>query len=215
MFDVKNTTAWNDIVHQFDLVHLNTIEASSGLLVHGWCETKDCVWADPQTGRAPNVWGRAVGWYVMALIETLQVFPRTHPGYKKLLGYYTSLAAALKKTQDPASGGWYQVMNEPYPTRQGNYIEASGSAMFTYGLLKGIKLGYISKVDYLAVAQKAYKGLVKQFISPQQDGTLQFTGTVAECGLVTSNVTFEVSNNSNSSQTFNIPLPNHVFALIE
>ncbi|KAK5990779.1 Unsaturated rhamnogalacturonyl hydrolase YteR-like protein [Cladobotryum mycophilum] len=190
LFDNQNTTAWNDIFNQYYLVDSHARNKTSGLLVHGWADGP-APWADPKTGLAPHVWGRAVGWYFMSLVETLQVFPKSHPSYTTLMGYYTWLARALKEAQDPASGGWFQVMDEPYPHVKGNYIESSGSAMFTFGLLKGVSLGYLDKKEFLATGKKAYQGLVNKFISPQQDGTLQFTGTVAECGLGSANATFE------------------------
>lgn len=129
----------------------------------------------------------------MSLVEVLQVFPKCHPGYVKLMHFYTTLATALKKAQEPKSHGWWQVMDAPYPGKKGNYIESSGSAMFTFGLLKGVKLGYLKRSEFLQTAQNAYRGLVSTFVQPETNGTLSFTGTVAECGLVSSNVTFEVS----------------------
>lgn len=194
LFDKDNTTAWDDIFLQYNLIDTHTRNLTSGLLVHGWAEVTDkAPWADPVTGRAPHVWGRAVGWYFMSLVETLQVFPQSHPGYVKLMKFYTTLATALKKAQEPTSHGWWQVMDAPYPGRKGNYIESSGSAMFTFGLLKGVKLGYLKRSDFLQTAKNAYTGLVKKFVRPQDNGTLLFTGTVAECGLSTANATFEVS----------------------
>jgi len=67
------------------------------------------VWADPVTGASPHVWDRAVGWYFVALVEVLEVFPETHPGYAKLKTYLTTLADGLQKAQD-VSGGWWLIM---------------------------------------------------------------------------------------------------------
>lgn len=194
LFDAENSTAWDDIMVQYDIIDSHA-RSDSGLLVHGWADTDnwdDAPWADPETGRAPHVWGRADGWYFMSLIEVLQTFPADHDGYERLMGYYTSLASALKTAQDQASGGWWQVMDEPYPAMEGNYIEASGSAMFTFGLLKGIDLGYLEKDVYLEAAKSAYLGLVSNFIVEEDDGKLSYTGTVAECGLGSANATYEV-----------------------
>ncbi|OAQ75875.1 cell wall glycosyl hydrolase protein [Purpureocillium lilacinum] len=157
LFDKSNETAWADILNQYHLIQAHTLEWS-GLLVHGWAEGP-APWADPKTGRAPHVWGRADGWYFMSLVEVLQVFPASHPGRAELMKYFRSLAAALVRSQDRRSGNWWQVMDAPYPGRPGNYIESSGSAMFTWGLLKGIRLGYLNRADYLRPAVRAYKGL--------------------------------------------------------
>ncbi|KAK2616214.1 hypothetical protein QQS21_000846 [Conoideocrella luteorostrata] len=198
LFDKDNATAWDDILLQYTLLNNHTLDLESGLMVHGWAEITDkAPWADPATGRAPHVWGRAVGWYFMSLIETLQVFPKFHPGYVKLMHIYTGLASALKKAQDPKSHGWWQVMDAPYPGKKGNYIESSASAMFTFGLLKGVKLGYLKESEFLQTAKNAYRGLVHEFVRPGKNGTLSFTGTVAECGLASSNYYTSVRTTSN------------------
>lgn len=61
-FDAGNTAAWDDIVLQFDTIEAHTRNKTSGLLAHGYDESKVAVWADPVTGAAPLVWDRAVGW---------------------------------------------------------------------------------------------------------------------------------------------------------
>ncbi|KAF4994225.1 hypothetical protein FGRMN_5913 [Fusarium graminum] len=190
LYDSDNTTAWDDILNQYQLIHKNTLNETSGLHVHGWVEGT-ASWANPGTGRAPNVWGRALGWYFMALVEVLQFFPISHSGYEQLLGYLNSVALGLKNSRDLESGNWWQVMNEPYPERNGNFIESSGSAMFTWGLLKSVKLGYLDQGEYLDTARDAFVSLAKNFITEGEDGSLVLNRTVAECGLTSSNVTFE------------------------
>lgn len=160
--------------------------------MHGYDESFKAVWANPVTGAAPLVWDRAVGWYFLSLWEALQVFPQSHAGYQKLLGYFTTLAAALKKTQDDASGGWWLIMSEPYPGAAGNYIESSASAMFVLGLLRGVRSGYLASAEYLAPAQTGYQALVDTFVVENADGTLDWEGTV-EVGSLGSNGTYEVS----------------------
>ncbi|KAJ4310581.1 hypothetical protein N0V94_008368 [Neodidymelliopsis sp. IMI 364377] len=190
-FDAENSTAWNHIVQQFALIEKYTRNTTSGLLVHGYDESKARVWADPVTGAAPNVWSRAVGWYFMSLLEVIPLLPASHPGKAQLTSYFTTLAAALKKSQDK-DGGWWLIMNEPYPGKKGNYIESSGSAMFTYGLLKGIKAGYLKETEYLPAARKGYELLTKKFVKKNKNGTIDWLGTV-EVGSLNSNGTFEVS----------------------
>ncbi|KAI3336847.1 glycoside hydrolase family 105 protein [Xylariaceae sp. AK1471] len=188
-FDKTNTTAWDDIARQYDNIEAHTRDQKTGLLVHGYDESKVAVWADPVTGAAPLVWDRAVGWYFMSLLEVIPLWPETHSGRKRLIGYFTTLADALKKTQDE-SGGWWLIMSELYPGAKGNYIESSGSAMFTYGFLKGIKLGLLDKGTYLSAAQKGYDLLVDKFVVDKGDGTVDWEGTV-EVGSLSSNGTYE------------------------
>ncbi|KAH8674274.1 cell wall glycosyl hydrolase YteR [Xylariales sp. PMI_506] len=189
LFDAENTTAWDDILLQYDLIEEHCRNHTTGLLVHGYDESKVAVWADPITGAAPLVWIRAVGWYFMTLLEVIQIWPQTHPGYAKLLGYYQTLAAGLKNAQD-VSGGWWCVMSEPYPGITGNYIESSGSAMFTFGLLKGMRLGYLSESGYLDAAVKGYNLLTERFVTENSNGTLNWEGT-DQVGSLGSNGTFE------------------------
>lgn len=189
-FEPSNTTAWEDIAHQFDLIESHTRNKTSNLLVHGYDESKKAVWADPVTGACPHVWDRAVGWYFMALVEVLQVYPKELAGYARLKGYLTTLAEGLKKAQDK-SGGWWLVMDEPYPGMKGNYIESSATAMFTYGYLKGVRTGLLDE-GYRDVAQKAYDLCIERFVKKESDGNLSWEGTV-EVGSLSSNGSYEVS----------------------
>lgn len=190
-FDKDNTTAWDDIILQYDNIEAHCRNTTSGLLVHGYDESKVALWADPVTGAAPLVWDRAVGWYFVSLLEILQLFPESHPGYARLLGYFTTLASALKKSQDE-SGGWWLIMSEPYPGMEGNYIESSATAMFTLGWLKGIRLNLLDEVEYLDAAKKAYTLMLHRFVKENSDGTLNWEGTV-EVGSLSSNGTYEVN----------------------
>lgn len=190
LFDAENKTAWDDIALQYDNIEAHTRNHTSGLLVHGYDESKKAVWADPVTGAAPLVWSRAVGWYFMSLLEVIPLFPESHPGRARLIEYFTTLAVTLKKAQDDESGGWWLIMSEPYPGVSGNYIESSASAMFTFGWLKGIRLGLIAEEDYLEPALKAYHSLIDRFVKVDDDDTLHWEGTV-EVGSLGSNATFE------------------------
>lgn len=137
LFDGDNTTAWDDLALQYDLVEAHCGGAASGLLKHGYDESKVAVWADPVTGASPLVWDRADGWFFASLLETIQVMPRDHEGYAKLVGYFESLADGLLRVQDPQSGGWWLIMDAQYVGAEGNYIESSNYVpsifLFSYG----------------------------------------------------------------------------------
>ncbi|KAF9869940.1 cell wall glycosyl hydrolase [Colletotrichum karsti] len=188
LFQPDNQTAWDDVVLQFDNIDART-RRDDNLLVHGYDESKQAVWADPETGAAPLVWGRAVGWYFMALLEVIDLLPEEHPGRERLLGYFTGLAEGLKGAQDE-TGGWWNIMEKRYEDVEGNYIESSASAMFTFGWLKGLNLGYLTEADYLEVAKKAWNGLKDRFVTYNDNGTINFEGTVM-VGSLGSNATFE------------------------
>ena len=171
---------FDDIAHQFVLIEQHTRDPKTGLLYHGWDETKQMGWADKQTGVAPNVWARAVGWYAMALVDTLPYFPADHPGRSQLLEILKRLAPAIANAQDPGTGLWYEVMDQP--AREGNYFESSASCMFVYALEKGVRLGYLDP-KFQQTALHGYEGIVKQFVKEDADGRLTLTETVYGAGL--------------------------------
>jgi unsaturated rhamnogalacturonyl hydrolase len=173
-------SAFNDITRQFVLMEKHSLDAKTGLLYHGWDESKQQRWADKTTGRSPNFWGRAMGWYGMALVDALEYYPEHHPGRDSLIKILNHFAVAVQKYQDPASGCWYQVLDKA--KEKGNYLEASASSMFVYALAKGVRLGYLP-ATYLPVAQKGYKGILKQFIRPAAEGGVNLEGTVSVAGL--------------------------------
>ncbi|KAL4987763.1 glycosyl hydrolase [Aspergillus falconensis] len=188
-FQPNNKTAWDDIILQYDLIEAHTRDDETGLLFHGYDASKVAVWADPVTGASPHIWSRAVGWYFVSLVELLDYFPKSHPGYKRTLKRYQSLAKAVKKSQDE-SGGWWLIQDPPYPSDPRNYIESSGSAMFTYALLRGIRKGFIPAKEYKSVALEGYSLLENEFVSHNANGTLNWEGTV-QVGSLSGNGTFE------------------------
>ncbi|KAF8741390.1 Glycosyl Hydrolase Family 88, partial [Rhizoctonia solani] len=195
-FANNNNTAWDDVLRQFDLVEQNLRvspnsfpnNSANGLLYHGYDAGLTAVWAQPPTGRCIEVWNRAVGWYAMALVDVLDHFPQKHAGYKKIRGYLERLAPYIVDSADPVTGNWWLVMG--YPNRARNYIESSGSAMFVYSLLRGVRKGYLPKKNYVKTATRAYEYLAKTFVVPETNGTLSWNGTVS-VGSLGSNGTFD------------------------
>lgn len=173
-------TTFNDIARQFILMERHARDASTGLLYHGWDDAKEQRWADKKTGRSPEVWGRAMGWYGVALVDVLENFPATHPKRDSLTGILVRLAAAIKKYQDPKTGLWFDIVDKP--TAKGNYTEASVSAMFVNTLAKGVRLALLPE-EYSAVAKRGYDAMVKQFVQKDNQGQTNFTGTVSVSGL--------------------------------
>lgn len=125
LFQNDNTTAWDDIALQYELIEEHCNNATSKLLYHGYDESFTASWANPTTGASPLVWDRAVGWYFVSLLETIPVIPRSHAGYEKLVGYFKNLAEGVLNAQDASSGGWWLIMDEQYAGAEGNYIESS------------------------------------------------------------------------------------------
>lgn len=173
-------TAFNDIAKQFILMEAKARDTKTGLLYHGWDQSKKERWANPETGLSPNFWGRAMGWYGMALVDVLDHFPAQHPKRAELLAILNRFATAIVKYQDKNSGLWYQVLDRD--TAKGNYPEASASCMFVYTMAKAVRQGYL-KPAYLPAIQKGYNGIIKKFIETDANGQLNLNGTVSVSGL--------------------------------
>ncbi|MBE7171231.1 MAG: glycoside hydrolase family 88 protein [Williamsia sp.] len=173
-------TTFNDIARQFILMEKHSRDAATGLLYHGWDESKEQRWADKKTGRSPQIWGRAMGWYGMALVDVLEYFPAKNSGRDSITGILQRLAAAIKKYQDPKTGLWFDIVDKP--TAKGNYTEASVSCMFVNTLAKGVRLGFLP-AEYSAVAKRGYDGIVKQFVQKDGQGQTNLMGTVSVSGL--------------------------------
>ncbi|MDO7848310.1 glycoside hydrolase family 88 protein [Hymenobacter sp. M29] len=170
---------FDDIAKQFALIEKNLVDPKTGLLYHGWDESREQPWANKATGQSPTFWDRAIGWYGMALVDVLDYFPANHPQRPALIKALQRLAPVLAKYQDPKTGTWSLVMGQE--GRKGNYAEASGSSMFVYALAKGVRLGYLDK-KYAAVAKKGYDGILKAFVA-DENGALAYNGTVSVGGL--------------------------------
>lgn len=160
--------AFDDVVKQIRLIDEHAYDVKTGLFYHGWDAAKVQSWANPATGCSSNFWGRAVGWYAMALVDTLDYFPANHPARPQIIATLQKLAAGVVKYQDAKTGLWWQVLDQG--GRKGNYLEATASAMFVYALAKGVNHGYLSR-DYVPAIEKGYAGIVTNLIkSDGKDG---------------------------------------------
>jgi unsaturated rhamnogalacturonyl hydrolase len=173
--------AFDDIAHQFLLIVEHAREPKSGLFSHGWDESGRQLWANPENGRSPCFWSRAMGWFAMALVDVLEVMPRTLADRQAIVSVLQELLEAVIRFQDEASGVWYQVMDQG--AKGGNYLETSASCMFVYSILKALRLGFASDNGLAAAARKAYRGITERFVKEEPDGTLRLEGTCGVSGL--------------------------------
>lgn len=169
----------DDVAKQFALIEKHLLDPKTGLLRHGYDESREQKWADKATGLSPQAWDRAVGWYAMALVDVLDYLPAGNAHRAALIKDLQRLAPVLAKYQDAKTGTWSIVMGQE--SQKGNYAEASGSCMFVYSLAKGVRLGYLDK-KYAAVARKGYEGILKTFVATE-NGALALNGTVSVGGL--------------------------------
>jgi unsaturated rhamnogalacturonyl hydrolase len=172
-------TAFNDIARQFILMERHARDNKTGLLYHGWDESRQQKWANKETGLSPHFWGRALGWYGMAMVDALDHFPEKHPGRDSIIGILTRFAKAVTKYQDANTGLWYDIIDKQSTPK--NYLEASASSMLVYTLAKGVRNGYLPS-SYLPNIKKGYNGIIRQFIKTE-NGQVNLHGTVSVSGL--------------------------------
>ena len=201
-----NRQSWSDIAHQFKTIHQYTYDKDKQLNYHGWSATpedENSFWAKiggPYKGTSPEFWGRGMGWYFAALVDVIEVMPKSHPDYSSLNKIVNEVAAGLARYQDKESGNWYQLLQYDDSMRadnkgdviagnvynqcdKANYLESSASSMFTYAYFKGIRLGVLDDKTYLPMAEKAYDGLIKNFIREEANGELSILQSCASAGL--------------------------------
>ncbi|HTB62769.1 MAG TPA: glycoside hydrolase family 88 protein [Opitutales bacterium] len=172
---------FDDITKQILLADQHTYDPKSGLFYHGWEDTRLQSWADKATGHSPSFWGRAEGWYAMAIVDVLDDLPADHPNRAKILDILHRLADGIARAQDAKSGLWWQVLDQG--GRDGNYLEASGSGMFVYALAKAVNRGYLPAEKYNPVITCGFTGLVRDLVKADAGGTYSLTQVCVTAGL--------------------------------
>ena len=168
-----------DIYTQFFNVYSLMRDKETGLYYHAYDSSKESFWCDENTGLSANFWLRSLGWYAMALLDTLyKASDKESADYSHLKSVFSAFMTAVLKFQDK-SGMWYQVPN--YPEREGNYLETSGSAIMAYALMKGARLGLLQK-EYAEAGKKAFEGICEKYLSVE-DGKMSLGGICLVAGL--------------------------------
>ncbi|AHG87908.1 glycosyl hydrolase family 88 [Gemmatirosa kalamazoonensis] len=172
--------AFDDVARQFLLVARHTRDPRTSLMYHGWDAAHVQKWADSATGLSPSFWGRAMGWYMVGVVETLDYLPASHPDRAAIVQTLRDAAEGVARVQDPVTGLWWDVLDQS--NRRGNYLEGSASSMFVYALAKAARLGYID-TRYRDVARRGLDGLLRNLVRENADGSVSLTNIVAVSGL--------------------------------
>lgn len=172
--------AYKDVVNEFVVAAKHTYDPETKLYRHAWDESHGMFWCDPETGQSQHCWGRALGWYCMAVLDVLDYLPEDFSGRDTLIEILRNICTELPKWADKEKGVWYQVLDSP--DREGNYLEATCSAMFSYTFLKGVRMGYLDK-DLLPYAKKVYEDVVREFISTDETGNISIEKCCSVGGL--------------------------------
>lgn len=169
-----------DSYEQFLNVYKLMRDLRNGLYYHAYDDSRESFWCDKVTGLSDNFWLRALGWYAMALIDTMEILPESMSQEKtQLLKIYQELIDSMIPYQDEKSGMWYQVVNRG--RIRPNYLEASGSAIFAYAIMKSVRLGFLAP-SYFDYGKKAFDGICEKYLS-EKDGELQLGGICLVAGL--------------------------------
>ena len=171
--------AFDDVVLQLTQMEKHGRDSITGLLYHGWDESREQTWSDPATGQSLNFWGRGIGWYAMALVDVLDFLPSDHADRDSVIRIIERLAEAMFNYQDE-SGLWWQVVDKG--DSAGNYLESSVSCMMVYSMAKAIRFGYIDEA-YLPDILLAYEGILDQFITVDADSSIDLIQTCCTAGL--------------------------------
>ena len=165
---------YDEAAKQISVCAKHLQKGNSGLYLHGWTEKPELVnWADPKTGVSPEAWSEGMGWVALVTAELLAEMPKDHPQYKHIRDIYVGMAAGLKRTQDPKSGGWFMIVDKG--DQPDNWIDPSGTGMFVYFIQRGIDLGLIKKSEYAPVVAKGYRSLIS-FGLVNDHGLVDVTG---------------------------------------
>ena len=208
--NIDSSNDWDLIVKQFEILHSMCWNSKDKLPYHAFAAdggtnttSHSNTWAglshsEPYVFHSASYWGRAVGWYFLALVDILEQMDKANlsssTGYTTLKSYLAETAEGLSARQDKATGGWYQILDEDGTysassyngksyTKTYNYIESSATALFTAAYLKAIRLGYLDETTYKTVAVNGYKCLVNQFFSVDDNGNVNIFGSCRSAGL--------------------------------
>ena len=208
--NIDSSNDWDLIVKQFTILRNMCWNENDKLPYHAFAAdggtnstSHSDTWAglsskSPYCFHSASYWGRAVGWYFLALVDILEQMDKANlsssTGYTTLKGYLAETAAGIKARQDQTTGGWYQILDENSDysassyngksyTKTYNYIESSATALFTAAYLKAIRLGYLAENDYKTVAENGYKCLVNNFFSVDANGKVNIFGSCRSAGL--------------------------------
>jgi unsaturated rhamnogalacturonyl hydrolase len=173
--------AFDDVANQILLIDRHAYDPKTGLHYHAWDEKRAQSWANPETGDSPNFWGRAEGWYAMALVDSLEFLPADHPAVPRIKDVLRRVADGIVRWQDPPTGVWWQILDQG--GREGNYREATCSSMFVYALAKAVNRGWLPRATYAPAIERGYAGLIREFVRDDGRDRVSLTHCCEVAGL--------------------------------
>jgi unsaturated rhamnogalacturonyl hydrolase len=175
----NNRENYTDIFRQFKNARRRMKDSETGLYYHGYDASRSIFWCDPQTGLSANFWTRSIGWFLMALLDTVEQCDKTgfEKEYAMLCDMFRELTEAMLKYRS-GNNFWYQV-----PDKGGtepNYEETSGTAIMAYSLLKGARLGLLPE-KCRDIGREVFESICRRYID--DDGNMTLGGICLVAGL--------------------------------
>ena len=137
-----------------------------------WCPEKQiyyhCYHTDNKEHGVAH-WSRANGWVFMAQADLLSMMPKDHPMREAVIENFRQQASGVARYQGK-NGLWHQLLD-----KEDSYEEITGTAMFVFGIARGVKEGWLHP-DFIYVAEQGLKGMMKK-ISDDGDVTSICVGT--------------------------------------
>ncbi|MBQ8529015.1 MAG: glycoside hydrolase family 88 protein [Clostridia bacterium] len=171
---------FDEVHHQMSLMRDRITDEETGLMYHAYDQTRKATWANPVTGRASHFWGRAMGWYAVAMFQIAELLPDTYEKKGEFLAKGKELLEVLFKYQDKKTGLWYQVIDKVDDPR--NWPETSCSCLFLYALCMAVKAGTFEKEAVIDIASRAFEG-IKSMLKLGDDGYLGVSGVCIGTGV--------------------------------
>ena len=178
-FDKKEQ--YNDIINQFENVQKYLYDKDKGLCYHACDEAKVQFWSDKETGCSANFWLRSMGWYLMALVDTMDVMSiEIYEQYRKLQDIFKLMLKGILHYQDEETGLFYQVIDRS--DVEGNYLETSGSAMIGYAIMKACRMGILLKEKYEPIGTGIFESLIENKLQ-EENSSMHLKGICEMAGL--------------------------------
>jgi len=177
----NNKKNYSDSLKQYRNVSQVLKNKDTGLYYHAYDSSRQMFWCNKETGLSANYWLRALGWFVMSMVDVMELLDETEDAefYETISEIFKDLVNALLRYQD-SSGMWYQVVDRGDEER--NYLETSGSSIISYAILKAVQQGILSR-DFATRGKKAFMGICKKYLYQGTDGKMNLGGTVLVGGL--------------------------------
>lgn len=170
---------YSDVVNQYKNVRKLMFDENKKLYYHGCDCSKTAFWADKETGCSKNFWLRAIGWFTISLIDNIDYID-DESAKAELIKIFAEAIDGISQYADAETGMYYQVVDQG--SREGNYLETSGSSMIAYAMMKGARLGVIDK-KYAEMGRKTFDGICKKYLSISDNGDLNLGGICLVAGL--------------------------------